>query len=306
MGVKTKEKSPKGKAKTGIFAKIGKLFKLICLLIDIVPLMIFAALYIYNIVSGNFIVLHTILLCATIAYATFCIILYYKNSKKLTSSKKISKKAYAIVKTILDIAVNTANIATIVYTQRAAMEQNGGEGMGEYTIPVTIATIFFSINLIRYISKLLKLIIKLIKKSKSLAKSIRKLKRKQKNAAALTETKEKVVATTKEAAEKVKNATENTKSAIGAGMTKTKNAVVNTAKKAGNSIANTTKKAGNAIANTAKNAAEKAKNIAGGAKNAIGTAAGKVKSVFKNKNKPAIEAPEAEIAQLPEAGGGEE
>ena len=60
------------------------------------------------------------------------------------------------------------------------MEQNGGEGMGEYTIPVTIATIFFSINLIRYISKLLKLIIKLIKKSKSLAKSIRKRKRKQK------------------------------------------------------------------------------------------------------------------------------
>ena len=56
----------------------------------------------------------------------------------------------------------------------------------------------------------------------------------------------------------------------------------------------------------ARASATKAKTIAGGAKKAIGTAAGKVKSVFKNKDKPAIEAPEAEIAQLPDGNGGEE
>ena len=288
MAVKTKEKSPKGKAKNGFFTKLKNFFSTLELVAELLTLTFYAVCAIYAIVVNQLRILNAVLLGITVTYAIFYIIQFIKRDKPAKARKKLGKKAYKFLKVAINLVMKVSSAVLIMYT--ALSDRDTASYLT--LIFSIIAIIFTAVSLVfKFFNFLLSLFLHRTKK---------------KATAALTETKEKVVATTKETAEKVKTATENTKSAIGAGIDKTKNAVVGTAKKAGSSIANTTKKAGNAIANTAKNAAEKAKNIAGGAKNAIGTAAGKVKSVFKNKDKPAIEAQEAEIAELPDANGGEE
>ncbi len=297
MGIKMKEKE---KRKNGVFAKIIRSFKLIKASIDIVPLLVYIAFYTYKIISQKFIVLYTILLSATIAYAVFCIVVHSRNSKKLKSNKKVSKFAYAIVKALLDIAVRTANIVAIFYAHIPELELIVTKGIGAITPPMTILLIIFALTLIYDFIKLIKLIAKLLGKLFGLIFTLKVRKAKKKAAAALTETKEMVVTTAKETAEKVKDAAENTKNALDAGVdktktavvtvaTNTKNAITGTAKKAGNAVVGTAKKAGNAIATTAGKTKTAVVGTAKKAGNAIAATAGKTKTAVANAAKNTAE-----------------
>ena len=188
------------KRETGFFATLARGVRAILLVAELLMLSVYSIYIIYTMLAGSFLILKSILLLATVAYAIFYISQFESVGKPAKKRKKIGKRIYSLIK----LAVKGGTLALTIYGIIAAR-----------TAPTFWSLMLTATMLLTWSISLFFEVLNYI-----LSKILEGIKRR--------------------AAQKI-------------AATKTK-----------------------------------------------------VTSIFKRRDKPAIEAPEAEIAQLPEAGGGEE